>query len=90
LRASRLLPSTTMRTSNSFDGRRRVTSSTVLNSGVSDRSRLGLRPATYSAPACPYQAAGHAADGVPEKGQQSRPEYVGLSCQIASGFTLPR
>jgi hypothetical protein len=63
LRASRLLPSTTMRTSNSFDGRRRVTSSTVLNSGVSDRSRLGLRPATYSAPACPYQAAGHAADG---------------------------
>ena len=36
-RSSRLLPSTTTSTSNSLEGKRRVTSSYCLNSGVSER-----------------------------------------------------
>ena len=45
-----------------------------LEAGDAFRSRM---PLSSCRPCCGW---------VPEKGQQSRPEYVGLSCQIASGL----
>ena len=47
-RASRFLPSTTTSTSNSLDGKRRVTSSYCLNSGVSERNNWLSESSTLS------------------------------------------